>query len=157
MSYEPRYKGWVEKQTKKDAKTGEAKKLVEVYRGIPIVQEKINDDPVEYRLRFPRGTARDIKKIRKRIDKQIDSPPVSKPRASAEDYEGLYRQKFEESQKELVTLQRRYNLTESKMEEFQSKIDKLSGEVSRLKEESKGLRRKLDEANKLIKEKNLIK
>ena len=149
MSYEPKYKRWVEKQTSKDTTSNE---VIEVYRGVPIIQEKIKDNPVEYRLKSPKARARNIKKLREKIDKQLDT--VSEPRVSSKDYEGLYRQKFEESQKELVDLQRRDNLTQSKVKGFQVKVDELSGEVLRLKEEAVDLRRQLDESKATISEYN---
>lgn len=120
--------------------------------GVPILQEKINDNPVEYRVKSPKARARNIKKLREKIDKQLDT--VSSPSISSKDYEGLYRQKYEECQKELVEMQRRENLTQEKIKEYQTKVDDLSSKVNQFKEEIGELRIKLNESNAIIAEYN---
>jgi len=154
MSYDPKYRKWVEKQTKQHQTMGmsESNKLVEVYRGIPIFKEKVKNDPPEYRFRAPRARSRKIDRLHEKLDKQLDTTPNT--REENQDSEGSYRQKYENSQLELQDMKRREASMLSKLDEIQVKVDELNAAQLRLKKEAADLRSQLKESKAIIAEYN---
>ncbi len=154
MSYDPKYRKWVEKQTKQHQTAGmsESNKLVEVYRGIPIFKEKVKNDPPEYRFRAPRARSRKIERLHEKLDKQLDKPQST--RAEKQDSEASYRQKYENSQLELEDMKRREASRLSDLEKIQGKVDELNASVVRLQKEAVDLRSQLKESKKIIAEYN---
>ena len=154
MSYDPKYRKWVEKQTKQHQAAGlsESNKLVEVYRGIPIFKEKVKNDPPEYRFRAPRARSRKIDRLHEKLDKQLDTTPNT--REENQDSEGSYRQKYENSQLELQDMKRREASMLSKLDEIQVKVDELNAAQLRLKKEAADLRSQLKESKAIIAEYN---
>ena len=152
MSYDPKYRKWVEKLTNKyqAASLSESNKLIEVYRGIPVFQEKVKDDPPEYRFRAPRARSRKIDRLHEKIDKQLDT--TASARVDKQDSEASYRQKYENSQLELQDMKRREASMLSKLEEIQSKVDNLSKAVKTLQNEAVGLKSQLKESKEIIAE-----
>jgi len=152
MSYDPKYRKWVEKQTKQHQAVGmsDTNKLVEVYRGIPIFREKVKNDPPEYRFRAPRARSRKMDRLHEKLDKQLDKPQSAKK----QDSEGSYRQKYENSQLELEDMKRREANRLSELEDIQSKVDKLSKVVETLQNEAVVLKSQLEESKKIIAEYN---
>ena len=154
MSYDPKYRKWVEKLTNQNQAMGlsESNELIEVYRGIPVFREKIKDNPPEYRFRAPRARSRKIDKLYEKIDKQLDTAKSSK--VDNQDSEGSYRHKWENCQVELGDMKRREARMLSDIEEIQVKVDGLSSEILRLKEEAVDLRSQLKSAKVKISELN---
>ena len=152
MSYDPKYRKWVEKLTKKyqAASLSESNKLIEVYRGIPVFREKVKDDPPEYRFRAPRVRSRTIDRLHEKIDKKLDT--TANTRVDKQDSESSYRQKYENSQLELKDMKRREASLLSKIEAIRSKVDKLSKAVETLQNEAVGLKSQLKESKKIIAE-----
>ena len=142
----------VEKQTKQHQASGlsESNKLFEVYRGIPVFREKVKNDPPEYRFRAPRARSRTIDRLREKLDKQLDTPTNSK--VDNQDSEGSYRQKWENCQVELEDTKRREARMLSDIEKIQGKVDGLSTEILRLKEEAVDLRTQIKAAKATISE-----
>ena len=154
MSYDPKYRKWVEKLTKKyqEASLSESNKLIEVYRSIPVFREKVKDNPPEYRFRAPRVRSRTIERLHEKIDKQLDTTPSA--RVDKQDSEDSYRQKYENSQLELQDMKRREVSMLSKLEEIQGKVDELNAAQLRLKEEAVDLRSELKASKALISDLN---
>jgi chromosome segregation ATPase len=154
MSYDPKYRKWVEKQTKQHLAAGmsESNKLVEVYRGIPIFQEKVKNDPPEYRFRAPRARSRKIERLHEKLDKHLDTTPNTS--LENQDSEGSYRQKYENCQIELKDMKRREARRLSDLEKIQGKVDELNASVVRLQKEADDLRSQLKESKAIIKEYN---
>jgi chromosome segregation ATPase len=149
MSYEPMYRKWVEKETKKNKamRLSETDDLYEVYRGMPILREKLNDNPPEYRFRAPRIRARTIEKLHNKIDKKLDQ---TVPSQRKQDTEKSYRQKWENSQIELSDLKIREAKMLSEFEAVQKKVEKMRTQVSKLEKESVSLKNQLKEAKSKI-------
>ena len=154
MSYDPKYRKWVEKLTNNYQAMGlsESNKLIEVYRGIPVFREKIKDNPPEYRFRSPRVRSRKIDRHHEKIDKQLDTTPSA--RVDKQDSEDSYRQKYENCQVELLDMKRREVSMLSKLEEIQDKVDELNAVQLRLKEEAVDLRSELKASKALISDLN---
>jgi chromosome segregation ATPase len=154
MSYDPKYRKWVEKLTNKyqAASLSESNKLIEVYRGIPVFREKIKDNPPEHRFRSPRVRSRKIDRHHEKIDKQLDT--TSSARIDKRDSETSYRQKYENSQLELQDMKKREASMLSKLEEIQGKVDELNAAQLRLKEEADDLRSELKASKALISDLN---
>ena len=154
MSYDPKYRKWVEKLTNKyqAASLSESNKLIEVYRGIPVFQEKVKDNPPEYRFRAPRVRSRTIERLHEKIDKQLDT--TASAHVDKQDSESSYRQKYENCQVELLDMKRREASMLSKLEEIQDKVDELNAVQLRLKEEAVDLRSQLKASKALISDLN---
>jgi len=154
MSYDPKYRKWVEKLTNKyqAASMSESNKLIEVYRGIPVFQEKVKDNPPEYRFRAPRVRSRTIERLHEKIDKQLDT--TASAHVDKQDSESSYRQKYENCQVELLDMKRREASMLSKLEEIQDKVDELNAVQLRLKEEAVDLRSQLKASKALISDLN---
>ena len=154
MSYDPKYRKWVEKLTNKyqAASMSESNKLIEVYRGIPVFQEKVKDNPPEYRFRAPRVRSRTIERLHEKIDKQLDT--TASAHVDKQDSESSYRQKYENCQVELLDMKRREASMLSKLEEIQDKVDDLNAVQLRLKEEAVDLRSQLKASKALISDLN---
>ena len=154
MSYDPKYRKWVEKLTNKYQATSlsESNKLIEVYRSIPVFQEKVKDNPPEYRFRAPRVRSRTIERLHEKINKQLDT--TASTRVDKQDSEDSYRQKYENSQLELQDMKRREASMLSKLEEIQGKVDELNAAQLRLKEEAVDLRSELKASKALISDLN---
>ena len=150
MSYDPKYRKWVEKLTNKyqAASLSESNKLIEVYRSIPVFREKVKDKPPEYRFRAPRVRSRTIERLHEKIDKQLDI--TASARVDKQDSEASYRQKYENSQLELQDMKRREASMLSKLEEIQGKVDELNAVQLRLKEEAVDLKSELKASKALI-------
>lgn len=149
MSYDDKYRKWVEKETKKNRAMGlsDTEKVYEVYRGMPVLREKINENPPEYRFRAPRIRARKIERLHEKIDKKLDTII---PSQKIQDSEGSYRQKWENSQIELSDAKKREDKLLSEIEVIQRNVDEMKTQIGKLQKESIDLKRQIKEAKEII-------
>lgn len=149
MSYDDKYRKWVEKETKKNLAMGlsDIEKVYEVYRGMPVLREKINENPPEYRFRAPRIRARKIERLHEKIDKKLDTII---PSQKIQDSDGLYRQKWENSQIELSDAKKREDKLLSEIEVIQRNVDEMKTQIGKLQKESIDLKRQIKEAKEII-------
>ena len=121
--------------------------VYEVYRGIPVLREKINENSSDYRFRAPRIRARMIKRLHEKIDKKLDT--VKLPQ-NIPDSEGSYFQKWENSQLELSDMKKREDKMLSEIEVIQRKVVEMKTQISNLQKESVDLKTQLREAKSKI-------
>jgi hypothetical protein len=159
MSFDPEYKDWVEKFSKKNEKMGGSDQIYKVYRGVPIFQVKLDDDPPRYRYQSPMERSAKYDRLCEKIDKRLD-PPVSKPsrkkaRGSSKDTEDRvdYYARWQNCQEALYEMEKREEATLAKVEEFEFKFKEMQKEVVDLRAVAVDLRKQLADARKQLEKK----
>lgn len=147
MSYDPKYRKWVERRTDKKEVEGlsESNEIYQVYRGMPVFRVKVGDNPPQYRFIAPGTRAREFDRLCEKIDQKLDKTPtnrvrdkVSRKDADKQDsYEATYFQKWQNCQVELEDMKRREIRMLSKLEELQVKMDELGLAQLQLKNQLK--------------------
>ena len=155
MSYDPKYREWVEKLTKKQEEKGlgGSNELFQVYRGVPVFRFKIKENPPQYRFRAPlvSGRTGDLDRLCKKIDRRLDKTPSIRVRDKAPkknvDIQGSddvsYFKKWQNSQVELEDMKRRETSMVSKLKELQDKMDELSTARAQLRQEVTDIKNQL--------------
>jgi hypothetical protein len=159
LSYDIKYKEWVEKHLQGTQESGESYELFEVYREIPVLRVKERDDPPRYRFMAPilNNMARDIDRIHSRIDRRLDKAPKSRDREKApkkdadrKDSDVDYFLKWQNCQVELMDMKKREEALRARVEDLQAKVNELSAVQQKLKKEAAELRNQLKNAEKII-------
>ena len=157
MSYDPKYREWVEKHTKKEAGQREVNEFYQTYRGVPVIRVKARDDPPLYHFLAPivRGKTRQFERVCKKIDRQLDKPSGKRVRKRADSDDLSYFQKWQNCQVELSDMKRREANMLSKVKELQAKVDELSStqiqqkkDLIELKKQLKASKAQISELNK---------
>jgi hypothetical protein len=166
LSYDPKYREWVEIITDKKEAEGSSKsnELYQVYRGIPVIRVKVRDNPPLYRFVAPvvTGRARDFERLREKIDQQLNktkSPSIRykvsrKDVADKDSDEVTYFQKWQDCQVELEYMKRREKGMVSKLEELEAKMNELSAARTHLQKEVADLKNQLKASQALISDLN---
>jgi hypothetical protein len=156
MSFDPEYKDWVEKFSKKVMKMGSSDQIYKVYRGVPVFQVKLNDDPPRYRYQSPIGRSAKYDRLLEKIDKKLD-PPVNKSarkkvRDLSKDKEDSvdYYAKWQSCQEALHEMKKREEATLAKVEVFEIKFKEMQNEVVELRTIAADLRKQLADTRKQL-------
>jgi hypothetical protein len=145
MSYESKYREWVEKHTRQESGgKNKSEQIYQVYRGVPVFRVKLRDDPPRYRFLSPLGRARKYDRLREKIDNRLDKTPdkekASRRSADTDDSKASYFQKWQNCQLELSDMKKREATMLAKLEEFQIKFNELDMVKSQLQKEVTDLR-----------------
>ena len=144
MSYDLKYKNWVEKTLANMSEGIDPNTVFEVYKDVPLLREKLSDNPLEYRFHSPLGRARTIDKLHMKIDSRLDDYAVkvkSPSRTGSGDSQVDYYFKWQSCQMENNDLKK-------KIEEYRVKFDEIDSVRSRLEKEVKELRLTADTLKK---------
>jgi chromosome segregation ATPase len=140
MSYDPKYREWVENLTRASYQ------LFQVYRGVPVFRLKVGDNPPQYRFLSPVAQENEYNKLCEKIDQQLDKPPAGLTRAKKKEAEQdaiSYFQKWQECQAELEDLKRREAGMLSKVEELRVKVEEINTVRTQQQKELADLRNQL--------------
>ena len=162
MSYDPKYRDWVEKHAQGAEESSELNELYQVYRGVPVLRVKVKDNPPQYRFRAPKARAKNFDRLSKKIDRQLDKTPRTrvKDKTSRKDKDNqdsdevTYFQKWQNSQMELEDMKRRDASLASNQEELQVKMNELSLARTQLRNEVTDLRKQLEASEATISDLN---
>jgi hypothetical protein len=147
MSYDQKYKEWVEKFTKESTGSG-SDKIYQIYQGLPIIRVQISDNPQQYRYHSPLGRSKDLTKLQEKIDKRIkeskEKPVKTRKRDQVSD--SVYYTRWQDCRRALMELKEREADMLAKVEEFQEKFDQMEKEVSDLRALAADLRNQLEAA-----------
>ena len=148
MSYDSKYKGWVEKTLVSVADSVDPKKVFEVYKGIPVIREKLQDDPVEYRFHSPLGRSKDIQTLHTKIDNRLEKPEGTRKtsgRSGSADSQVDYYIKWQNCQMENSDLKKKIDEYRVKFEEIDSAKSRLEKEIEALHNTAESLKKELSE------------
>ena len=133
MSYDPKYENWVKKflDPNRARKSGIQFEFHEVYRDIPILSRKYEDDPSKYRYKAPvtKGTVKNIKNLHDKLDQYIESvqsksmtsyDKMGEPHKSDEKSNFW---KWQNCQVELEEMKRREADVANRLKDLQEKIE----------------------------------
>jgi hypothetical protein len=152
MSYDSKYKEWVEKTSNKSTK------LFKVYRGVPVLQAKMRDNPPQYSYISPVALAMDYDALREKIDNSLDkaSPTRTAGKAASrktdKQDEASYYLKWQDCQLELADMKRREASNISMVQELRTKVEEISTTRSQMEKEISELKSKLATYEKMVEE-----
>jgi len=148
MSIDSKYERWVKKTKAKLANGADPDKVFEVYREVPVLREKLSDDPLEYRFHSPLGRSKNIQKLHSKIDNRLDNPEAArKPssRRGSGESQADYYVKWQSCQMEIDDLKKELEAYKSKFKEIDSVRSRLEKEVKALHETADSLKKELGE------------
>ena len=152
MSYDPKYQEWVKKTS------NQSTQLYKVYRGVPVLQAKMRDNPPQYSYISPLALAMEYNALIEKIDKQLEKAPSSRPvsKPSARDINNQeavsYYLEWQDCQLELSDMKRREADTLVTVSELRAKVETISRTRSQMEQELSDLKSKLATYEKMIEE-----